>query len=852
MRKFLEVLIFLVCSSRYVVFTLDFKEILTPNKYTFKLVSHQYSSYRSDSNNKHTLWKGRNAKITNLAETITRIPRCLHHIINYNGIDLPESQIPLVLSRYDVVKVKYQVITKGGSRNTASSFTEWTRTFPFEKVPLKNRSGLEWCQRLSMILDMDCYDTPLVDNTPKTKPWLCEAHWYLFPPSSNSDPLFFTSHNLQYDPHPSVRLVLPAAYKVFWGFGFSQENEENNVFAFRRIPIKSRPIYDIIITKMEPADFITINAWSNTLAAANNNFINRFTTSSREEFTLKLVTQHDPETFALGEAVHFCRHCKQFESFFPVEFNGEFSKEGIKTRVQKSNLNTDNIHWGIFFLGHMFNSFDEDPDDELFNVSPYKILLSRFLNKAESLEDVRMKCEIRLLMQSVIGNVTYQVMHPVSWKHPRWGSIPRAVTVRDVRRQPVLLAAMVGEYDYSEFRIHPSSLKFVSCGEAPKEGLAYKELTSIFDNPTWVGIVVTMVSMMLLSEISLKLENERETYTKVRTTKPLWKYFVPNGNGSSLGFLAPVMALLEQGDPFASRYLRIRRLRLAICVFLLMSLVISNAYKNENVTKITLPFAPLPVNTFAALVKHSFEVFTRIRIVGGSKNLEKYFPDLTSMVDAERKGDKHDSTSLPSELYLYAMGQYAPSHLVNDSTLQNMSTEAEKMLNYTNIHPQWKSILFKGYPKTVNLLGDYCNGTALFLPDIEAIEAFYELSNIHKNHGKVFISKETLFNVDYGIQFFRWVSPNVLRRMSGLIEAGLWEWWSKFFVVFLARIKGEQADNINLEEDMSKTITLRGHISVVFVVYLFGLVVSLATFAFEAIKLVESSLRLACKKPQCK
>ncbi|CAL8127479.1 unnamed protein product [Orchesella dallaii] len=330
-----------------------------------------------------------------------------------------------------------------------------------------------------------------------------------------------------YDPHPSLRQVLPAAYKVFWGFGFNHEMEEKDVFTFLQIPIKSKPIYDIIITKMEPVDFITINAWSNTLAAAYNNFINRYTTSSREEFTLKLVTQHDPETFALGEAVHFCRYCKQFESFFPVEFKDELSEEVIKTRVQASNSNTDNIHWGLFFVGHMFNSFDDDPDDELFTVSPYKILLSRFINKAESLDDARMKCEIRLLMQSVIGNVTYQVIHPFSWKHPRWGKFSRAITVRDGRRQPVLLTSMVGKHDYSEFRIHPSRLKFVSCGEAPKEGLAYKELTSIFDNPTWACIIISMVSMVLLSEISLKLENEREKYVKPISTKALWKYFVP-------------------------------------------------------------------------------------------------------------------------------------------------------------------------------------------------------------------------------------------------------------------------------------------------------------------------------------
>ncbi|CAL8127477.1 unnamed protein product [Orchesella dallaii] len=155
-----------------------------------------------------------------------------------------------------------------------------------------------------------------------------------------------------------------------------------------------------------------------------------------------------------------------------------------------------------------------------------------------------------------------------------------------------------------------------------------------------------------------------------------------------------------------------------------------------------------------------------------------------------------------------------------------------------------------GYPKTVNFLGDYCNGTALFLPDIEAIETFYELSNIRRNHGKVFISEETLFNVDYGIQFFRWVNPNVLRRMTGLTEAGFWEWWSKFFVEFMARLRGERANNINLEEGLSKTIALSGHISVVFVLHVCGLLVSSVTFGFEVMKLIGVK-KLKCRGSKC-
>jgi len=110
--------------------TFSVLEALNPNPNNFRLVSHQYSNYRGDSINGWNTWKNRDLQLINLAETIDKIPNCLHHLVNYNGIDLDPTTTPLVLSRYDVVHVKYQVLSHPSK---IPKYTEWTRTFPFEK-----------------------------------------------------------------------------------------------------------------------------------------------------------------------------------------------------------------------------------------------------------------------------------------------------------------------------------------------------------------------------------------------------------------------------------------------------------------------------------------------------------------------------------------------------------------------------------------------------------------------------------------------------------------------------------------------------------------------------------------------
>ncbi len=68
-------------------------------------------------------------------------------------------------------------------------------------------------------------------------------------------------------------------------------------------------------------------------------------------------------------------------------------------------------------------------------------------------------------------------------------------------------------------------------------------------------------------------------------------------------------AFLEQGDPFPGRFVKSKSFRFIFCGTLLGSLVLSNAFKSENVYNIVLPQKPLPFSTMEQLLQHGYKLY---------------------------------------------------------------------------------------------------------------------------------------------------------------------------------------------------------------------------------------------------
>ncbi|CAL8098557.1 unnamed protein product [Orchesella dallaii] len=330
--------------------TYQSEELVYP-KETFGEVtsSRIYSQFRS---NVGRSFQFQTRIIQNLHEMVDELPFCLNHIINYNGMDLIPFKNPIVLSRYDVIHVKYKVKRPWTWKTAEGLFTDWKRPLYFEQVSklLANKTQqLPWCKRVSLRDDMECYDVELVDNSPKMKGWSCESHWYLFSPNPTEDMLFY-EENLG-----GLRMLIPGSYKSFWSHKAGRVRNESNFGELRAGLLKTRPISDIIITKMEQVDYYTMRAWTKSLYAAHNGLPKVYATSTREELTFTFQKSNSLKDFGriiytLKNAILFCRHCKRALPFQPIPLGSSFSEKEVSAKFLNLNSNTDYIHWALLMV----------------------------------------------------------------------------------------------------------------------------------------------------------------------------------------------------------------------------------------------------------------------------------------------------------------------------------------------------------------------------------------------------------------------------------------------------------------------------------------------------------------------
>lgn len=128
--------------------------------------------------------------------------------------------------------------------------------------------------------------------------------------------------------------------------------------------------------------------------------------------------------------------------------------------------------------------------------------------------------------------------------------------------------------------------------------------------------------------------------------------------------LSVVKVLLEQGDPFPSNFDKCRQMRFLMCGILLGGLVISNAFKSENMHKIVLPRQHISYYNFDDLSEDNISVYNRIQYFQSIKF--SYEMDLTAHI---------------AELNFYAEAE--------------PSSELTKAQEYSQIHPMAYSALIE-------------------------------------------------------------------------------------------------------------------------------------------------------------
>lgn len=312
--------------------------------------------------------------------------------------------------------------------------------------------------------------------------------------------------------------------------------------------------------------------------------------------------------------------------------------------------------------------------------------------------------------------------------------------------KPLVAIGQKGERDIGNYHFHPMKLTFVSCGDPYKKALAFDQLVAIFDCYTWVFIVIMITAGTVFSSTAyLQYYNQRNSSKFEVFTKNL---------------LFQVKPLLDQGDPINMPLLKIPGFRASSIAFLFVALIISNAYRYDNITKLTLPRQPIPFDTFSSLVNSGFSIYTRGTIVGGFTStfvkrltaLDEMFTEF--ITEYNNQDTKNIGVYFRSEVYYYVQWEISVMANMEDKELKNISIY---YINQTVLHPQWMDLLFdtNGNCSVFTTKSTdcdvlrFCNKTAVLLPHTIAHEKFHEMrGNAYEN---VFIAKKTLIEYKHVI-----------------------------------------------------------------------------------------------------
>lgn len=383
-----------------------------------------------------------------------------------------------------------------------------------------------------------------------------------------------------------------------------------------------------------------------------------------------------------------------------------------------------------------------------------------------------------------------------------------------------------------------SDLRFVSCGTPDFSPLAFRELVRIFDPLTWCVILATFISIILI--------------TKHVGSNLNMVYFV-------------IKVVFEQGNPLSNRLLRNNFTAIIGVIIMLVGMVLTNAYKNDNVYNMVLPRVALPRQYFRQLFDKNFEIFARSLVHSASlsylhkveedyvQNYKLEYPNAT-MLQIKTSFRENELKNLVDpghqtfEIYDYTTQGDLPKEALD---VQKISKHIPNILNlfvdsYYNYDPEQASkyYLEEQTSQMMNLLRK-CNNTAIILPYNQAVRLVRQQQRQHADILDIGI--ETYFRSSVVLTLHGTWPMYVIRRQTLLKgETGILQKWTN-----LLNETTLSSNAINLRNFQPTGAKMSGNIFVIFLVYFVGigltigltLIVSFALYILKQLQQINMMLK---------
>lgn len=393
--------------------------------------------------------------------------------------------------------------------------------------------------------------------------------------------------------------------------------------------------------------------------------------------------------------------------------------------------------------------------------------------------------------------------------------------------------------DYFPIQINHAlqGLRFISCGRPLLSKLAINELVQVFDKSIWFNIIVIEVVMSVLACNVIK--------------------------NVSLGrsFFEIIRLALEQGSNLLSVKLNKVNFRTKslFWLYLIITVILCNAYKNTNVYNMTTPRLLVPYTKFGQLVTDKFRIYSvatddnfhNFRLMYlFTKNISnisfhkhELMADQIYLVRSQLLGISDRLTRTNSSFQLQ---DKFTNYLKHSIMLPNLN---QAILNYFKYHEKMaRNWAVYGILKQAVALRKYfvetqlillqqelskCNQVAVIIPEYMSQAVKHNVS-AHKNH--VYMGRDKIWDYQLGVHFSGFVSNDLIRRIKSAKESGLFEKWENIL----------SAKSITKYYDTGPAVvSMDGNILVIFVVLLFGYLLAIVGLVLESLKKTFSYLIVA-------
>lgn len=383
-------------------------------------------------------------------------------------------------------------------------------------------------------------------------------------------------------------------------------------------------------------------------------------------------------------------------------------------------------------------------------------------------------------------------------------------------------------YPRFPFQNQIDNLRFVSCGMTKYSGVPFVELINIFDTSTWLAIFSCAVA----------------------TAIPLWSIASPKSVDLVGHVISLMKVLLEQGDPFRGDIAKISNLRVVVGGFLVASIVISNAYKNDNIYNMIVERRVIPYEKFSELVKEDFTFYTI------TKSITQHHEDSLRLANCRFQfrsetvrrsilcADSEINSTLDTINHVVKIWPHMPqqnwSDVMNSSASLALGIHSRvtlhprllwdllnlKMKEVPHYHHYDISSRFKVIEKTYLYESlRSCSKMALILPELMCNQFAQNLTRINK-FKNVFVGKEVYSDSDWMFTLEGWIPLHVIKRFKGMGEAGVWKWWMQ---LVMSRY-GHESRN---EREPPTPVHIGGNVIIVFTMWCVGIFIALQSFVVE-------------------